>query len=220
MPELIDIYERLYRRFGPQHWWPGESRFEVIVGAILTQQANWSNVERAIGNLRSEGLLNPKAIAALDIPTLQELIRPSGYYRQKAGYLFSFCRFLIETYGADLDALFSRELDELRPELLAQPGVGPETADSIMLYAGERASFVIDAYTVRICGRLGLGVEPGYDNLKEFFETGIPRDVQLYNEFHALLVRLGKERCIIGDPKCQDCPLLDICRFGRKTLKE
>jgi endonuclease-3 related protein len=207
---LQDIYERLYRRFGPQHWWPGETPFEIIVGAILTQNTNWGNVEKAIGNLKKNNLLTPEKLHRLDVTELAELIRPAGYYNIKAGRLKSFLNRLFEKFDGRLDRLSILSTDRLREELLSIKGIGPETADSICLYAFNKPVFVVDAYTGRILGRHRL-LEPGvgYEDIRMLFESSLPREVPLYNEYHALLVRLGKEYCKTK-ARCSGCPLEEL----------
>jgi len=207
MPSLLEIYQRLYRFFGPQHWWPGETPFEVLVGAILVQNTAWSNVEKAICRLREEGLMCPKKLYALKDRELEEFIRPVGYYRIKARRLRNVLRYLVTKHNGSLEQMFSLPIDQLRCELLEINGVGPETADSIILYAGNLPTFVVDTYTLRVFSRHGW-VEPemDYHSLKEFFESQLERDAALYNEYHALLVRLGKDYCK-KQPRCEGCPL-------------
>jgi len=208
--QIQTIYDRLFERFGPQHWWPGETPFEIIVGAILTQNTNWTNVEKAIGNLKKAGVLTPDKLHALDVGALAELIRPAGYFNIKAGRLKHFLDRLFERFEGQLDRLGALPADRLREELLSIKGIGPETADSIALYAFDKPVFVVDAYTGRILGRHGL-LEPqaGYEEVRMLFESTLPRDVRLYNEYHALLVRLGKEHCK-PKPQCAGCPLEDL----------
>lgn len=209
--ELQDYFETLSRSLGPMGWWPGRTPFEVIVGAILTQNTAWTNVEKAIANLRRERLLTPRAIERVSEPRLAKLIRPSGYFRQKAKKLKAFVQFLRAEYGGSLVKMFRTPTPELRRQLLDIWGIGPETADSILLYAGQHAVFVVDAYTYRILGRHGLlpgtGRAPDYETVRAFFETRLPRNAQLYNEFHALLVNVGKNWCRTRDPRCEECPL-------------
>ncbi len=201
----------MYEALGPQGWWPGETPFEVCVGAILTQNTNWQNVERAIDNLKKRGLLSPQALYELPEGILAELIRPAGYYRVKARRLKNFIRFLVEDFEGDLAKLFALPLEEARQALLKVSGIGPETADSILLYAGEKPTFVIDAYTRRILLRHGLATEDmGYEDLREMFMRHLPEDPALYNEYHALLVAVGKNFCRPQNPRCEDCPLKDI----------
>ena len=205
---LMEIYNLLYERFGPQNWWPAETQFEVIVGAILTQSTSWRNVETAISNLKNAGVLSLDGLLEIDIDSLAELIRPSGYYNMKARKLKAIAGFLAENSGSDLDLVFERPLDEVRRDLLSVYGVGPETADSILLYAGGLPSFVVDAYTRRIFGRLGIIPEDlSYEKTRTFFMENLPPSARLYNEYHALIVRLGKEMCTSGNPKCALCPV-------------
>ncbi|MBM4104283.1 MAG: endonuclease III domain-containing protein [Planctomycetes bacterium] len=205
-----DIYDRLYRRFGPQHWWPGDTPFEIIIGAILTQNTNWGNVKKAIDNLKKNNLLTPEKLYRLDIAQLAELIRPAGYYNIKAGRLKSFLNRLFENFDGDLDRLSGLSTDLLREELLFIKGIGPETTDSICLYAFNKPVFVVDAYTGRILGRHRL-IEPGagYEEIRTLFESALPKEPPLYNEYHALLVRLGKDFCKTK-PQCKGCPLEDL----------
>lgn len=204
---LNEIYQLLFERFGPQHWWPGDTQFEIIVGAILTQNTNWTNVEKAIANLKAADYLSPEKLYHLDVPRLAELIRPAGYFNIKAKRLKSFLNWLFENYDGRLSNLESLDTWLLRDELLAINGVGRETADSILLYALDRPIFVVDAYTARVAVRHGL-IEPGadYEQLRELFQLNLPEDVQLFNEYHALLVRVGNKFC---RPKaqCPGCPL-------------
>lgn len=205
---IKDVYRKLYLRFGPQHWWPGDSPFEVIVGAILTQNTNWQNVSKAIANLKEARVLNPKKLYCLSEAKLAELIRPSGYYNIKAKRLKFFLDFLFKNYGGSLKRMFSRPLDNLRNEILGIKGVGPETADSILLYAGGFPIFVVDAYTKRIFSRYKLIAEDSdYVEVQGMFMQNLKKDVKLYNEYHALIVRLGKEICKKNNPKCEICPL-------------
>ena len=204
---LSEIYKMLYDAFGPQHWWPGETSFEIMAGAILTQNTSWTNVEKAIANLKSAGNLTPEALHRIDLALLAELIRPAGYFNIKAKRLKSFVDWLFGDYGGELTNLQSISTDRLREELLAVKGIGRETADSILLYALDRPVFVVDAYTARITLRHRL-IEPGadYEQLRQLFESNLPEDVQLFNEYHALLVRAGKEFCR-PKARCSGCPL-------------
>jgi endonuclease-3 related protein len=204
---LTEIYQLLHDAFGPQHWWPGETVFEIITGAILTQNTNWTNVEKAIANLKSADRLTPDRLYHLDLSQLAELIRPAGYYNIKAKRLKNFVDWLFDNYNGELTNLESTDTGQLRAELLAIKGVGRETADSILLYALGRPVFVVDAYTARIAVRHRL-IEPGadYEQLRELFESNLSRDAQLFNEYHALLVRAGKEFCK-PKAKCPGCPL-------------
>lgn len=205
---LMNVYQCLLGHFGPQHWWPGETPFEVCIGAILTQNISWTNVDRAIRNLKNAGVLNAAGLRALPEEELALLIKPSGYYNSKAKKLKAFVGWLGERCVDDLGELFRTETGTLREELLAVHGIGEETADSILLYAGDKPYFVIDAYTRRIFERLGLRPEPGarYADYRKLFMENLPADVPLYNEYHALIVRLGKETCR-PTPRCDGCPL-------------
>ncbi|HLA84035.1 MAG TPA: endonuclease III domain-containing protein [Thermoguttaceae bacterium] len=211
---LQEVYRRLFDAYGPQHWWPGQSPFEVVVGAVLVQNTNWKNVEQAIANLRDADLLSPRALFDTPVEELAELIRPAGYYRIKARRLSNLVRMIVEEYDGDLDAMFAAGAATLREKLLEVNGVGPETADSILLYAGNLPVFVIDGYTYRVMTRHGW-IEPeiDYHGLQEHFETHLPQDVVLYNEFHALLVRVGHLHCR-KTPKCDGCPLAEMLPEG------
>ena len=212
---LMDIYDRLFAALGPQHWWPGRSPFEVVVGAILVQNTNWQNVRRAIDNLREADLLEPHALHDVPVEQLEELIRPAGYFRIKARRLRSCLDFLVEQYDGSLRRMFATDMATLREELLGVHGIGPETADSILLYAGELPSFVVDAYTHRVFGRHGwIDFEADYHQIQDYFQSGLPQDVAIYNEYHALLVRLGKDYCRKSKPKCAECPLAELLPDG------
>ncbi len=210
---LLRVYGRLYKTYGPQHWWPGDTPFEVIVGAILTQNTNWGNVEKAIANLKAEGILSPKGLRNVNHNHLAMLIRPSGYFNIKAGRLKHFIDYLFKRHGGSLKKMFSLDLKALRHELLEVKGIGPETADSILLYAGGYPIFVVDAYTVRIFNRLGLLSEDvTYHEVQEIFMDSLPHDVKMFNEYHALIVRLAKD-CCRPKPKCEGCSLKEeFCR--------
>jgi len=204
---LINIYRRLMDRYGPQRWWPAQEPFEVIVGAILTQSAAWANVEKAITNLRTTGKLSAEMLRRLPDAELSKLIYPSGYYNVKARKLKAFADWLGENFNDDLNKLFLLDTEQLRPQLLAIYGIGEETADSIILYAGNKPVFVIDAYTRRVISRLGLAPdENSYSAYQALFMANLPADTRLFNEYHALLVRLAKEVCR-ARPLCRDCCL-------------
>jgi endonuclease-3 related protein len=206
--KLMEAYERMLARFGPQHWWPGESPFEVMVGAVLVQNTAWRNVERAIQNLRDAGVMNPHALYKLPPEELAELIRPAGYYQVKAKRLRNLLQYVVEVHDGSLESMFQTELTTLREELLAIHGIGPETADAILLYAAGLPTFVVDTYAHRVLARHGwIGYAAFYDEIKEHFESSLPRDAALYNEYHALLVRVGKDYCKRAAPKCEECPL-------------
>lgn len=196
----------MLNHFGPQKWWPADSPFEVVVGAMLTQNTNWKNVARALQNLKDRDLLDPHALFELAPEELAELLRPAGYFRLKAGRLRNFLRWLIDRFDGSLDDMFELSLSSLRDELLTINGIGPETADSILLYAGQKPTFVVDTYTHRIAVRHGwVDSTADYDELKQYFEGQF--DEGQYNELHALLVRVGATYCRKREPSCDDCPL-------------
>jgi endonuclease-3 related protein len=207
-PLLMRYFTAMSEKLGPMRWWPARTPFEVIVGAILTQNTSWGNVERAIANLRSAQMLTPSAISAARMARLAALVRPSGYFRQKAKKLKAFVRFLQRDYGGSLKRMFETPTEVLREKLLSVHGIGPETADSILLYAGEFAVFVVDAYTHRIFGRHGItNGKADYENVRALVEAALPRDSQLFNEFHALVVNTAKNWCRKKEPRCAECPL-------------
>ncbi len=208
---LKHIFAALLSHFGARDWWPAETPFEVVAGAILTQNTAWRNVERAIVALKAEGPLTPESLLRLEPQRLEALIRPAGFFRQKAERLQLFSAYLMNHYEGDLSAMLSGPLQEVRDELLCCKGIGPETADSILLYAGERLSFVVDAYTRRLFGRLGLlqGTE-SYDQVRFMFMNHLPHDPELFNEYHALIVEQCKQVCRVT-PRCGDCCLRHDC---------
>lgn len=204
---LGEIYKRLYEAFGSQHWWPGETPFEVIIGAILTQNTAWVNVEKAVKNLKKDNLLTPGALKRVSLKRLAMLIMPAGYYNQKAKKIKNFIKFLFDNYRGSLKKMFSEDFLVLRAKLLDVNGIGLETADSILLYAGNKPIFVVDAYTRRILSRHNLiKADESYTEIQNYFMDNLENDVESFNEFHALLVRLGKEICR-SEPKCDICPL-------------
>ncbi|MDE1823807.1 MAG: hypothetical protein KGH74_00740 [Candidatus Micrarchaeota archaeon] len=206
------------KRFGFRDWWPGDTKDEIIIGAMLTQQASWSNVEKAISNLKSSDGVDLRKISAMDIRKLEMLVRPSGFYRQKARRLKGIASYIFGNYPS-LGRMFSKETGELRQELLSLDGIGPETADSILLYAAGKPSFVIDAYTKRIMNRVyGIGLDMDYDNLKTLITDNIKDDIELYSDFHAQFVELGKRYCRTR-PICKDCPASGLCRYKRMNAK-
>jgi len=208
LADLLNMYNAMLESLGPSHWWPGETAFEVCVGAILTQNTNWGNVEKAIANLARQDLLDPLKLFETDGDRVAELIRPAGYYRIKASRLRNFLFFLRDEAGFQLSALEQHETEELRNKLLQVKGVGAETADSMVLYAFHKPSFVVDAYTVRIFSRHALvRADIGYEELRSLFMETLPRDVSVYQEYHALLVRTGKRWCRKKYGLCSDCPL-------------
>ena len=209
----LKVYHQLMAHYGRQNWWPAEDPFEVIVGAILTQSAAWVNVEKAIANLKQAKALSPPALRRLPDPELARLIYPCGYYNAKALKLKSLAYWLGEHYDDNLGKLFSTDTDQLRQQLLSVHGIGEETADSILLYAAGKPIFVIDAYTRRIISRLGLAPESNsYTVYQELFMHHLPTDVRLFNEYHALLVCLGKNVCR-RHPRCRECCLNNRCHF-------
>ncbi|MBP7217014.1 MAG: endonuclease III domain-containing protein [Candidatus Omnitrophica bacterium] len=205
---LYGIFCKLLADVGPQHWWPADSGFEVMVGAILTQNTNWGNVEKAISNLKRHRLLSPKKLSRLPLRKLAALIKPSGYYRVKSQRLKNLVDFLFSQYQGDLALLNAQDTSVLRQQLLSVKGVGPETADSILLYACAKPVFVVDAYTKRILSRHSL-IKPqaSYEQIQQLCMRALPRRVRIFNEFHALLVAVGKRYCRPKDPLCQECPL-------------
>ena len=210
------FYRAMLDELGPQGWWPAETPFEVIVGAILTQNTNWTNVERAIANLKREGLLNAEALEAIDVERLGDLVRPAGYFRVKARRLKHFIHMLAEEFGGDLDALFALPTASLRETVLGVTGIGPETADSIVLYAAARPVFVVDAYTARILYRHALvESDAAYDDLQALMAGALPDDVDLLKEYHALLVAVGKRHCKKRMPQCAGCPLERLLEDGQ-----
>ena len=207
---LIKIYRTLYQTYGPRHWWPGETSFEVMVGAILTQNTSWRNVEKAIQKLKGKGVLNPEGIHHLKRSELARLIKSSGYYRIKTDRLKSFIDFLFEEYDGNIKKMGRERLGELREKLLGVKGIGPETADSILLYGLKKPIFVVDAYTRRILSRHGIISEKAsYEEVQKLFMDYLPRDEKLFNEYHALFVYLGKTVCK-KIPRCELCPLRGV----------
>lgn len=205
--QLQAFYDVLFEAFGPQHWWPARTKTEMIVGSILTQNTSWTSVETAIANLRAAGCLNWKRLREIPTAKLAELIRAAGPHNVKAARLKSFVAFLDDNYGGSLRRMFAQSLGELRSRLLSVNGVGPETADAILLYAGGYPTFVIDAYTRRVMRRHRLADDRSkYDDLKSLFESNLPSDADLFNEYHALLVELAKRYCR-SKPACSGCPL-------------
>lgn len=204
---LMDIYNLLFSAFGPQNWWPAETETEMMVGAILTQNTSWNNVEKAIQNLKEEGLLSITGLSHTPASILAGYIRPAGYYNLKAKRLKNLIKLIEDKYNGDIDKLFSLATSNIRKELLSVKGIGMETADSIVLYGAERPLFVVDTYTHRILTRHGLIMEEaGYNDLQVFFMDNLPHDVELFKEFHALIVKTGKDFCR-RSPICANCPL-------------
>jgi endonuclease-3 related protein len=213
----MNIYHRFYGAYGPQNWWPGESAFEVIAGAILTQSAAWTNVEMALANLRAAGCWSLEAVHQVPEADLAQLVRSSGYFNAKARKLKAFAAHVSNHYQGNLDQFFSKPTSPLREELLSIHGIGEETADDILVYAAGKPSFVIDTYTRRIMDRVGIapnGNRPKYGDYQALFHDTLPPDTQLFNEFHALWDRHAKEACA-KTPRCHGCCLLDVCETGQ-----
>jgi endonuclease III related protein len=209
---LLDTFQILHTHYGPLHWWPAETPFEVCVGAILTQNTNWGNVEKAISNLKREGLLSAKALLDVPIELLAEVIRPAGFFNVKSIRLKDFVGWLFARYDGKLERMFSCDWQDLRQELLNVRGIGPETCDSILLYAGGKPSFVVDAYTKRLFSRLGIVTEKAdYEEIRAVFMENLPQDMELFNQYHALIVQHCKEHCR-KKPLCPGCELHVSCR--------
>ena len=217
---LLNIYDRMLGSYGNQHWWPADTRFEMMVGAVLTQAAAWTNVEQAIENLKAADALSPDAIRRLPQDDLARLVYPAGYYNAKARKLKALAEYLGERFGDDLDAMARVELDSLRPDLMAVHGIGEETADDILLYALGKPVFVIDAFTRRLFSRLGLAPDRGpYSTYQDYFTKHLAPDPKLFGEYHALIVRHAKVACR-KSPVCNGCVLLEICPTGKENMAE
>jgi len=205
---LVKVYKKLYLSFGPQYWWPAESPFEVMVGAILTQNTSWLNVRKAINNLKQHKLLTARKLYKIPEKKLALLIKPAGYYNIKAKRLKAFLDFLFKHYRGEIQHMLHANIPTLRRQLLSVKGIGPETADSILLYALEKPIFVVDAYTKRMLARHNLIKEDApYEKIQKLFMRNLKKGVKLFNEYHALLVKLGKDFCHKSKPKCDICPL-------------
>lgn len=214
-PSPLKLYRILFKEYGPQRWWPAGTRFEMMVGAVLTQNTAWANVEKAVANLRKKNCLEPGKMAALSRRDLARLIKPAGYFNVKARRIKHLLDFLSSECGMDIALLKKVRAGKLREKLLSVNGIGPETCDSILLYAFDRPFFVIDAYTKRIFSRLGLAREDiPYGELQDYFTANLPRSVKIYNEYHALIVKLGKDICR-KKPLCGACPIREYCRNSR-----
>ncbi|WP_243372050.1 endonuclease III domain-containing protein [Geotalea sp. SG265] len=210
--ELLSVFAALLERYGNLHWWPAETPFEVCVGAILTQNTNWGNVEKAIVNLKQAGLLSAAALHRVPVDALAQAIRPAGFFNVKSARLKDFVNWLFERHDGRLDVMFAGDWHELREELLKVRGIGRETCDSILLYAGNKPSFVVDAYTKRLFAHLGLVSEKDdYEGVRALFMDNLPADVALFNEYHALIVRHCKEHCR-KRPLCSGCSLHLSCK--------
>jgi len=206
--QLLELYKRLSAHFGPQDWWPGDSPFEIMVGAILTQNTNWKNVEKAIDNLKGAGVLSLPAMSDLPQALLAEYIRPAGYYNIKAVRLQNFFSLINDQWDGDLDFFLQQPTSDLREQLLSVKGIGPETADSMVLYAAEKPTFVVDTYTHRILSRHNIIDESfDYHEIQELFLDNLNEDTCLFNEYHALIVQVGKDFCKKSKPACTHCPL-------------
>lgn len=207
------VYDKMLEHFGPRGWWPGDSDFEICVGAILTQSVSWKNVAKAIDNLKNAGLLNLNKMYQAAPEAIENCIIPTLYYRQKAKKLKVFVGHVTEKYAGDLSLFLAKDQGSLREELLSLFGIGPETADSIILYAAKMPVFVVDAYTRRIFARLGLfNDDISYDGMQDFFMRHLAHDVSFYNEYHALIVGVGNRFCSNKKPKCDKCPLTGLCK--------
>lgn len=211
---FYQIYRVLFAHFGPRGWWPGETKWEIMVGAVLTQAVAWKNVEKAILNLKKAGILELEEMYRTEEEKIAQLIKPALYHRQKAKKLKVLACYVKERYRGNLDMMFKEEVNKLRKELLSLWGIGKETADSILLYAGEKPVFVVDAYTIRIFSRLGVVDEAiGYDRMQDLMHGFLTPDVGLYNEYHALLVALGANYCKKNNPICNLCPVNNFCNY-------
>ena len=214
MSTTHQVYRQLLQALGPQKWWPGNSPWEVMIGAVLVQNTSWKNVERAIENLREADLVDPKRLLAVPTDELAELIRPAGYYRLKTKRLRSLLEFVVGEYHGSLDALRGVDMHQLREQLLGVHGIGPETADSILLYALEQPALVVDTYTHRIFARHGwIDYDADYHRLQEHLASELPVEAAVYNELHALLVNVGHHYCR-RQPKCGECPLAELLPEG------
>ncbi|MBA7532618.1 Adenine DNA glycosylase [subsurface metagenome] len=218
---LLKIHNSLYNFFGPLNWWPGDTPFEIMVGAILTQNTSWSNVEKAINNLKKENLLEPWKLYLINQEKLAQLIKPSGYYNIKTRRLKNFVNIFVNDFEGSAEKMFSGDSGELRKKLLKVNGIGPETADSILLYAGKKPFFVVDAYTKRVFSRHKLiSKDSTYYQIQEFFSQNLDRNVELFNEFHAQIVMLGKTICTSKNPDCSKCPIAFLTGVERLAYRK
>lgn len=213
--ELMALFRAMLGHFGPRHWWPADTREEVVIGALLAQSVTWKNVTKALDALKGAGLLDFRALYEGDAGLIEKLIIPTRYYKQKAKKLKAFAKHVVETYEGDLGKMFDKDITALREELLGIYGIGEETADSIILYAAEKPIFVVDAYTRRIFSRLGyFSPDITYREMQEFFHAHLPRDVALYNEYHAQIDGLGHQFCAASRPACGSCPVAVMCSYS------
>lgn len=212
--DVMDIYIHLSKHFGDQMWWPADTPFEVMIGAILTQQTTWKNVEQSIKNLKAAGLLEIEPLAKAPIERVEDCVRNSGFFRQKAKRIKSLAQHLLENHEGDLDTFFKRDVETLRSELISLEGIGPETADSILLYADSKIIFVVDAYTFRTFKRLGMDFKGSYKKAQDFFQSSLPGNIKIYRNYHALIVELGKKYCRTK-PLCPNCPLNNRCEYNK-----
>lgn len=217
-PPIHSVFDALFARYGAQHWWPAETQFEMMLGAILTQNTAWTQVEKALSNLRKADALNFQILETATKREIAEWIRPAGYFNQKSGTIKGMIDTIRDRFDGSLDQLFAQETSTLRKELLSWKGIGPETADSIILYAAKRPVFVVDAYTKRICSRHGwIDESAKYETIANLFTAPLPLDVQLFNEYHALIVQVCKDHCNTK-PKCEGCPLERFLPADRRRL--
>lgn len=217
---LYELYQSLLLSFGHRSWWPGDTPYEIAAGAILTQNTNWVNVEKAIANLKKSGALDPYVLQSMPIDQLALLIRPAGYYNQKAKRLKSLTEWFLKRCSGEEPDCITIDTAKLRQELLSINGIGPETADSILLYAFNRPQFVVDSYTHRILTRLGFaGNDKTYHHLQSLFMDNLPHETPLYNDYHAQLVELGKRFCR-KKPKCEKCPVRAKCAYFEKNPRQ
>jgi len=215
---LTCLYEMMDKAFDVENWWPSESPFEIMIGAILTQQTSWESVDRTLRTMRREGVLSPSSMASMDGARLEDIIRPCGFYRQKAERVQSLARYIVERYGGSPSPLLEKEVEEARRELLSLKGVGKETADSILLFAGHRPVFVAASYVSRVLERTGVFSSRDYDEIQRFVESSLPGPPEHLARLYALFVQLAKTYCK-SSPLCHQCPLREYCPFPRQTRK-
>ena len=220
-PFLEIVFDQLYAAYGCQEWWPADNPFEMAIGAILTQNVSWQNAERAISTLKNESLLSPYALLRTPDDILGELIRPSGYFNAKTKKIKAFAYHLVNKHQGEIEIMLAQDTSTLRNELLSIHGIGPETADAIMLYAGEKPVFVVDSYTTRLLIRMGIITHyTAYSDIQNMFHGSLPQDTTLFNEFHALIDNHGKITCKKNRPLCLECTLMNLCPFGQQTKEQ